>query len=373
VDWLKQFGQEAVDAFQREYRTARRGAEREPDVPTDVTPPTRRVSESVEREWADEIGDTSKGKRSLLKEPSMFNGDKEEFEDWRRKVITYLSDLRNNVKRGDEKINITLSYMEGKEVRGWIKNLWNQHFDEDIGRWTISWGTFLEYLDKQYLDFGLEQKARQQFSLLEQRSNERVAEFFTRLEVIASTADYDTEDDHVIQKINEVVDSSIIDSIYNNSEVLPSTYEQWKTRCINLDESRRRRNEAKAEMRKYGRYRGYQAPSPQPQPCQYTPPTAPPPHASRPQAAPVVDRRDASGTTYGGVGRPMELDKARRPLECYNCGKRGHMARDCWAPRKQQVRAVTVEDIRSEEANGRNDTTDESYVRRHWANMDNDK
>ena len=69
----------------------------------------------------------------------------------------------------------------------------------------------------------------------------------------------------------------------------------------------------------------------------------------------------------------MELDKTHRPLECYNCGKREHMARDCWAPCKQQVHAVTVEEIQDEEANGRNDTTDESYVCRHWANMDDTK
>jgi hypothetical protein len=81
VDWLGQFGQEAVNAFKRECHASRR--EGRPDVPADVTPPTRRVSESMEQELACDIGDKMRGKKSLLKEPSMFDGNKEEYEDWR--------------------------------------------------------------------------------------------------------------------------------------------------------------------------------------------------------------------------------------------------------------------------------------------------
>jgi hypothetical protein len=385
TDWLRQFGQATVDAFRRESRRERREAREESpadDIPPIETTTTRRgrASDSVEREWARETSDDVRGKKSLLKEPPMFDGNKEEYEDWRRKVFVYINDDRNRIVRGDEKINIALSFMEGKEIRGWVKNLWSQYYDEDIGRWIISWATFKQLLNDRFLDFGIEEKARTQFGLLEQRSNERVAEFFTRLEILASTAGYKLEASHVIQKVNEAVDTSIIDSIYNNSEILPKTYDQWKARCINLDESRRRRNEAKTELKKYGRYRGYQNPTlPPPRqynppPRQYNPPSGPPPPpASRSQAVPVADRRDASGTTYGGAGRPMELDKTRGPLTCYNCGKNGHMARDCWAPRRQQVRSVTVEEVQDEEANGRNSITDESYVRRHWANMDKEK
>jgi hypothetical protein len=47
LNWLRQFGQGAINAFQREIHALRRGGSREPDVPTDVTP-LRRVTESVE-------------------------------------------------------------------------------------------------------------------------------------------------------------------------------------------------------------------------------------------------------------------------------------------------------------------------------------
>ena len=50
--------------------------------------------------------------------------------------------------------------------------------------------------------------------------------------------------------------------------------------------------------------------------------------------------RDATGITYGGMGQPMDLSRVdtrdMRDVECYNCGKKGHMQRDCRSPRRQR-------------------------------------
>ena len=58
------------------------------------------------------IRDNLKGK-SLLKEPPVFDGDKKKYQEWKQKLSHWLKDPKNKVKDDNEKINITLSYIEG--------------------------------------------------------------------------------------------------------------------------------------------------------------------------------------------------------------------------------------------------------------------
>src|SRR5882757_524858 len=65
---------------------------------------------------------------------------------------------------------------------------------------------------------------------------------------------------------------------------------------------------------------------------------------SRPQQG-----TSAGGTTYTGVGEPMQIDRQRqkKKFHCYNCGKFGHISRDCNKPRitktTNQVRSMEVD------------------------------
>src|SRR5713226_3787504 len=75
------------------------------------------------------------------------------------------------------------------------------------------------------------------------------------------------------------------------------------------------------------------------------------PQTSRPQnAGPSTGSRpqqgtSAGGTTYAGVGEPMQIDRQRqkKKFQCYNCGKFGHISQDC---NKPQVTAKMTNQVR---------------------------
>ena len=49
---------------------------------------------------------------------------------------------------------------------------------------------------------------------------------------------------------------------------------------------------------------------------------------------PSKDVKTGTGTTYGGSGKPMEID--RTGPRCYNCNGFGHMARECKKPKREK-------------------------------------
>ncbi|KAJ3819310.1 hypothetical protein F5880DRAFT_1616576 [Lentinula raphanica] len=283
--------------------------------------------------------------KPLLAPPDVFNGDFSKFQTWNRTLISYIRELvqTNQVTSDNRAISIALSYMKGGRADDWVDVLIDDHCNEQTGVWNITFNDFLDKLKKDFTSVAKEKEARDRLKYIRQGKTS-AEDFFKEFELLVKEAGYDKDDDYVLEIAEGAIDPSIMSSLIQNRTEDLSSYRELKKLVTGADNLRRRWAEQK---RGYG-YFGWNT-NPQGQnrgqsstQQQYSRQEPKKWDNGRAAGSFPVARRDSTGMTFGGSGRPMDLDRARANGLCFNCGERGHISRNCPKKGKAAVRNIEI-------------------------------
>jgi hypothetical protein len=177
--------------------------------------------------------------------------------------------------------------------------------DLDWGSWT----DFKACLDARFKDKNFTQTAREKLEHFQQ-GKQLVDTYISQLEslfidaglvtvrsldpaVIAANAAIDAEKIRILEKS---VGNNILETIYSSNNPIPTTYNAYKDKILQLGRMRKR----------YRQFRNITSPT-----SSLTTTHAPKPPAAQfhTHIHPPADKKTSTGITYGGAGQPMEIGK----------------------------------------------------------------
>ena len=120
-------------------------------------------------------------------------------------MLAWIKDSHHKAQGNSEKIAVAMSYIEGPNVQEWSENTYQTFYDENTEKWVCTWDKFKELMDEQWLDSAAILSARNAIETIHQGANERAADFFTRFELLITTAEYQKDSPYIVNKIETTI------------------------------------------------------------------------------------------------------------------------------------------------------------------------